>query len=89
MKVTRELVAQKMTDYLSHRLSLAELVDWAEEAMREGDFEEQHLEVVRNAVARLGLADVRSFGLTWEDCEAILRQLGYRAHVEVTAAKSA
>jgi hypothetical protein len=40
---------------------------------------------MRNAVARLGLADVWAFGLTWEDCESILKQLGYDARVEIVA----
>lgn len=34
-------------------------------------------------MARLGLADVRAFGLTWEDCEQVLRELGYGARVEI------
>jgi hypothetical protein len=28
---------------------------------------------------------VRAFGLTWEDCEALLRKLGYSTHIEVTS----
>ena len=83
--ITRRMVAEKLTDYLQHRLSLAALVDWAEEAMREGEFEAEHLETVREVVSRLGLADVKAFGLTWEDCEEFLRLLGYRVRIEVTA----
>ncbi len=37
-------------------------------------------------VARLGRADVRAFGLTWEECGQLLHQLGYKPHVELTAA---
>ena len=88
MNVTREFVARQLSKYLSHGLTLAELVDWAEDAMQEGDFDERDLDVVRDTVARPGLADVRAFGLTWEDCQDILGRLGYRAHVEVTAAPS-
>lgn len=43
----------------------------------------------RKVVSRLGLADVRAFGLTWEDCEAYLRQLGYSARVEIVAGQPA
>ncbi len=32
---------------------------------------------------RIGLADVRAFGLTWEDCEGFLSRLGYRAKIDV------
>ena len=54
--------------------------------MMEGEFGAEDLAVVRDAVARLGLADVRAFGLTWEDCQGILKNLGYSARVDVSAA---
>lgn len=85
MIVTRETVARHLTDYLSHRISLEQLVSWAEDAMQEGELDEQNLEAIRDVLARLGLADVRAFGLTWEECEAGLRRLGYQVRVEVTA----
>jgi hypothetical protein len=43
----------------------------------EDDFEEAYHDAIRNAVARLGLAEVQAFGLTWEDCASLLKQLGY------------
>ena len=43
----------------------------------EVDFEEAHYDVIRDAVARLGLAEVQAFGLTWEDCTSLLKQLDY------------
>ena len=39
----------------------------------------ERFHAIRDAVARLGLADVRAFGLTWADCQSILKQLGYNA----------
>jgi hypothetical protein len=83
MKITRQKVAQKLIDYLHHRITLAELVDWAESAMMEADFEERGLEILRDIVSRLGLADVRAFGITWEDCEDFLSRLGYRVSITV------
>ena len=56
---------------------------WANVAMMEVDFEEAHYDVIRDAVARLGLADMRTFGLTWQDCASILKQLDYDARVEI------
>ena len=85
MKITGKLAADKLIAYLHHQLTLADLVDWAENAIQDGDFADEDLEDVRDVVARLGVADVRAFGLTWEDCEALLRKLGYSAHVEVAA----
>jgi hypothetical protein len=29
---------------------------------------------------------VRNFGLTWEDCEQLLKRLGYVARVDISAA---
>ena len=86
MDITKQTVAEKIAAYLRHDISLAELVDWAEEAMREGVFAEQDRDAVSAAVSRLGLADVRAFSLAWEDCEQLLRQLGYAARVDIVAA---
>ena len=86
MNITRKAVAEKVGAYLRGELPLAALVDWAEDVMREGGFDERDLVRIRNAVARLGLADVRTFGLTWEDCEQLLRGLGYHARVDIVAA---
>lgn len=86
MTITRKKVADKLAAYLYHRITLSELVTWAEQAMMEGDFGSRNMERIRDVVARLGLADVRAFGLTWEDCEQFFDQLGYAARVEVVAA---
>ncbi len=83
MRVTRQIVADQLAAYLRDQISLGELVDWAEEQVMEGEFESA---TVRDAVARLGLADVRAFGLTWEDCQRLLRGLGFAAHVEIGTA---
>ena len=37
------------------------------------------------AIARLGVADVRAFGLTWDDCEELLQKIGFAPRVEVVA----
>ncbi|MCZ6480577.1 MAG: hypothetical protein ACE1Z6_09560 [Candidatus Methylomirabilales bacterium] len=87
MIVTRHLVAEKLSGYIQGHLPLADLVNWAEEAMREGEFQEAYLPTIRDAVARLGLADVAAFGLTWEDCVTMLSRLGYRATVDIQAVK--
>ncbi len=85
MEITQQTVAEKIGAYLRHDISLAELVDWAEEAMREGEFADCGMEAIRDVIARIGVADVRAFGLAWEDCEEMLRRLGYKARVSVMA----
>ncbi|MFN4219226.1 MAG: hypothetical protein ACK4HB_08145 [Candidatus Bipolaricaulia bacterium] len=81
--ITRHDVAQRVIAYLQHRLSLAELVDWAEQALLESDLDERDLDLVRESLARLGVADVRAFGLSWEECEQLLTRLGYKVNVQV------
>lgn len=63
MKITRQTVADKITDYLHGKLSQAELVDWAERAMMNADFEEADTDLLTDIVGRLGLAEVAEFGL--------------------------
>jgi hypothetical protein len=81
--ITRDTLASRLRDYLQHRLTRAELVDWAEHAMMDAEFDDDDLETIRDITSRLGLADVREFGLTWEDCERYLGRLGFQARVEV------
>ena len=85
MKIIRQIVADKIADYLHGKLSQADLVDWAEKAMMDADFDEADTEVLTDIVGRLGLADVAEFGLRWQDCEEFLRRLGYRAKVIVSS----
>jgi len=54
--------------------------------MMQEAFAEPDVVDLATIVGRLGAADVRSFGLTWEDCEQLLKQLGYTARVDITAA---
>ena len=86
MLITKKIVADKIAAYLHHDITLAQLVDWAERAMMEDEFEENGLAAIRSAVSRLGVADVRAFGLTWEDCEELLGQLGFSARVSIVTA---
>ena len=86
MRITKQTAAAKIAAYLHHEITLAELVAWAEDAVMEGEFSASDVEALRAVTARLGLADVRAFGLTWEDCEQLLDHLGHAAHVDVVVA---
>lgn len=83
MTLTKQAVAERIADYLHHRIGLEELVDWAENALMQGELEEKDAEVIAAVLSRLGVADVRAFGLAWEDCEELLRQLGFSARIEI------
>jgi hypothetical protein len=84
MKVTRQEAAQKLIDYLHHRFTLTELVDWAELIMMEAEFDEPDIGVLGDIVGRIGLADVKTFGMSWADCENFLSRLGYHVSVIVS-----
>ena len=85
--ITRQTVVDKLAAYLHHELSLFGLVTWAETALVDGDFDRTHFRDIRDVVARVGVADVRAFGLTWEDCEQLLRRLGHSAHIRIEATR--
>ena len=84
--ITRQTLASRLRDYLQHRITRTALVDWAEHAMMDETFDDCDLDTIRDITSRLGLADVREFGLTWEDCEGYLSRLGYRTTVDVVQA---
>ena len=85
MLITKKIVADKIAAYLHHDITLAQLVDWAELAMMDGELAERDATTLATVIARLGVADVRAFGLAWEDCEELLRKLGFSPRVEVVA----
>ena len=72
-----------LLDYLHGDLALSELVDWSENSIAEEEFENAKLLEI---VGRLGLADVRAFGLAWEDFREMLSALGLAARVDLVAA---
>jgi len=84
--ITRDALASLLRDYLQHRITRGALVDWAEHAMMDDEFDTGDFETIREITGRLGLADVREFGLTWEDCDGYLARLGYRTKVDVIQA---
>jgi precorrin-4 methylase len=57
--------------------------------MMDAGFGSRNADRIRDVVARLGVADVRAFGLTWENCEQFLQSLGYSARIEIVAGLSA
>ncbi len=83
--ITCETVVDQLSAHLRHELSLDRLVARAETAIMDGEFDPAYLPTIRDVVARIGVATVRAFGLTWEDCEQLLTQLGYSAQVSIVA----
>lgn len=83
MKITREDIKTRLLQYLNHAITTEELVDWAENAVQEAEYDSNDFDKIRDILSRLGLADVREFGLTWDDCYNFLNTLGYRIEIAV------
>jgi hypothetical protein len=84
MIVTRKTLAEMLIKYINRSIDLPSFISWAEDMMREAEFESGSFELIRDILARIGLADVREFGLTWDDCYDYLHKLGYNVKVELS-----
>lgn len=84
MVVTKEILAGKLKDSLNHNITINELVDWAENAMMDGEFAQEDVNIIRDIIAHIGVADVKSFGLTPENYENFLKRLGYNLKYVIT-----
>ncbi|MBI4790190.1 MAG: hypothetical protein HY782_24415 [Chloroflexi bacterium] len=82
--ITRQVVRDQILAYLNRQITLAQLVDWAENTMNEGALDSRDAPVLADVIGRLGAADIEDFSLTWDDCYSFLSRLGYK--VEVMAA---
>ena len=85
MLITKESVRDQLLAYLNHHMTLAQLVDWSEDALAEGELDVKDIDTLSDILARLGLADVRDFGLSWEDCSSFLVRLGYHPRVQAVS----
>ena len=85
-KITKQLIAQQLLKYLNHQITLAQLVDWAENAILQGNVEPAEPKALMQILGRIGAADVKEFGLLWEDCDSIMNQLGYDIKVDANLA---
>lgn len=81
--ITRETVARCLAAHIHGEMSVDALVEWAEDALMEAEFEPSDAKMLAEIVGRLGVADVRAFGLSWRDCEELLSRLGYPPRVEI------
>jgi hypothetical protein len=82
MFITKKILFNKFQLYLTHIITLNEFVDWAESSMMEDDFAENDFDKIRDIIAKIALADVKQFGLSWEDCENYISQLGFKVKLE-------
>ncbi|MEO5675657.1 MAG: hypothetical protein ABIQ74_13520 [Chitinophagales bacterium] len=86
MEITKDKTAKKLRSYLQNKISLTELIDWAENVIMNSNFRNGDEKDLREVLGKLGLADVKEFSLSWEDCGKMMRKLGYTIKVDATAA---
>lgn len=86
MEITKDKVAKKMLGYMKRKVSLDELVDWAERAVMDGKFKSGEEKILRDVTGRIGVTDVKAFGLSWEDCYTLMKKLGYKISIHAKAA---
>jgi hypothetical protein len=79
--ITKKTIANKLLAYLQHQISLEQLTDWAEQSLNNSSYDDDNFHTIRNVLAQMGLADVKSFGLEWKDCEIIMGKLGFKLEV--------
>lgn len=82
--ITRKIIAEKILSYLQHRITLQQIVQWAEDMLMNNEFKDDNQHTIRNILAHIGSADVKAFGLTWEGCEQMMRDLGFQLQVQAT-----
>ncbi len=82
--ITREVVKQKILDYLLLRSSLEALVSWAEDGFMSADFEEKDAKLISDVLTQIGISNVRNFGIQWHEWKDLLLKLGYEMKIELS-----
>lgn len=82
MTITRQVLTDKLLAYLNGSVSLAELVDWAENTFIDDELSpESDIDLLNDILAYLAAADSDYFPLTWEILSEFLEPLGTRVRV--------
>lgn len=79
--VTRKMVCDWLLAYLNGEVERQTLVEWARQVRRSGEVFAHDAGVVGPALARIGLAGVGGYDLTWDDCFDLIESLGFAPRV--------
>jgi hypothetical protein len=75
--ITRQQVSEQLMAYLNSDITLAQLVDWAENCFVTGGFSpDEDIDLLVDMVAYLAGADTELFPLTWDVLSEFMQQLG-------------
>jgi len=85
MVITRQVVSDKLLAYLNGVITLAQLVDWAENTFIDDELApDEDIDLLNDILAYLAAADTAQFPLTWDVCADFMQRLG--VPVKVVAA---
>ncbi|RPI95657.1 MAG: hypothetical protein EHM39_11605 [Chloroflexi bacterium] len=75
--ITRKHVSAKLLAYFNNAITLADLVNWAENSLVEGGFgPDDDTDMLMDIVIYLAGSDTQYFPLTWEMCQDFMQRLG-------------
>ena len=75
--ITRQHISNSLIAYLNGEITLATLVNWAENAVMETDFgPEEDVPLLADIMTYLAAADSAPFPLTWEIANDFMNRLG-------------
>jgi hypothetical protein len=75
--INKQMVSEKLLSYLNEEITLAELVDWAENCFVIGGFgPDEDIPLIRDVLIYLAGADTTAFPLTWDVCIDFMKRLG-------------
>ncbi|MDX1957855.1 MAG: hypothetical protein SFU98_04740 [Leptospiraceae bacterium] len=83
MILTKDTVKEKILDYLSLKINLKVLVEWCEEQFLYSELEESDFETLSEILSKIGLADVKNFGIEWHEWNEFLLKLGYKVEIQL------
>lgn len=79
---THQTILRQLIDYLNGQLTLAQLVDWAENTLIEPNIpEDEEVDTLMDILMYLGAADSKGFPLTWDILSNFVERLGGRLRV--------
>jgi hypothetical protein len=77
MDMTRQVVSGRLLAYLTHQISQAELVDWAERTFIDDTLApDADIDLLNDILMILAAAESPRFPLTWEVCDDLMQRLG-------------
>ncbi|MDD2715586.1 MAG: nucleotidyltransferase domain-containing protein [Candidatus Wallbacteria bacterium] len=77
--MTDKILAGQMKAYLRHEISCSDLAAWVDQALKENDMEQRFSRLL----SELAVSMLETKKLSFEDCEKLLRKIGYEIRLDV------